>query len=505
MRRGRAASDPRPVGLTPDRAHCSPVPASLATSPGPPARARRWAWALLGWLVVLAVVGLGPAAQAAGECKVEVRKGDTLDRIAARNGVAVSDLVATNPALRKNPDLIRVGQVIDVCAARKRGRGSSGGGGGRAGRSCGGGRTITVHTVGKGDTLSRIASRYGVSEEAIVRRNGALAKNRDMLRRGQKLEICVGRARAKNSKLCGYRTPVYRHTIIPGEHLGYIAGRYGVRRKDLMRWNPSLRQNPDMLRVGKTLLVCPEIAPRERQKLTHAVQSGETFGAIARRYDVTRSRLLAWQRGHLSDPNQLRAGQKLTVWVDGGVVPGFADISDDKGVLRAGVQLPPGKHYTVKWPAAAWGTVRSIRAIQQAVATYQRRMPGGPKVHIGDISKKAGGKFPPHISHQHGRDVDVGYVLKGKLADEKRFRSAGRSSLDVARTWTLVKAFIDTGQVKYIFMDLRIQGLLYEHARKKGVSEDVLDELFQYPRRRRHGIIQHWRGHVNHFHVRFRK
>jgi hypothetical protein len=56
-------------------------------------------------------------------------------------------------------------------------------------------------------------------------------------------------------------------------------------------------------------------------------------------------------------------------------------------------------------------------------------------------------------------------------------------------------------------MDYRIQKLLYEYAEKKGVNEDTLDELFQYPRGRgrTHGLIRHWRGHSNHFHVRFRK
>jgi len=127
-------------------------------------------------------------------------------------------------------------------------------------------------------------------------------------------------------------------------------------------------------------------------------------------------------------------------------------------------------------------------------------------VHVGDISKRGGGPFSPHISHQHGRDVDMGYVLKGNDAHETKFRGANAKNLDVARTWTLIKAFIDTDEVTYIFMDHRIQKLLYEYAQSRGVDEDTLDELFQYPRGRgrSHGIIRHWKGHSNHFHVRFR-
>ena len=214
-----------------------------------------------------------------------------------------------------------------------------------------------------------------------------------------------------------------------------------------------------------------------------------------------------YQRGKVTDTSSLREGQELIVWVDGRVVPGFGEIDDDKGTLKGGIQLPAGKHYHVKWEAAAWGTSTTVKAIQSAVKDYQRRAPGGPKIHIGDISKRAGGKFPPHLSHQFGRDVDIGYVLKGPLANETKFKNATEDNLDVARTWRLVKAIIDTGKVRYIFMDHRIQKLLYEHAKSRGASDNLLDELFQYPRGkgRTHGMIRHWKGHRNHFHVRFRR
>ena len=64
---------------------------------------------------------------------------------------------------------------------------------------------------------------------------------------------------AKASKTCGYRTPLHTHVVVPGEHLGEIAGRYGVRRSDLIRLNSSLESNANMLRVGQKIRVCPEI------------------------------------------------------------------------------------------------------------------------------------------------------------------------------------------------------------------------------------------------------
>lgn len=447
------------------------------------------------------------------KCEYEVVSGDLLGRIANKFKLSQAELLGENPDLAKNPDRLRVGQTLDVCvdakAKSKASKSSKKDKSAPKGKRCGrGGRTVD-HEIGKGDTLGKIASRYGVTEKAVVSRNASLKKNPNLLVAGKTLEICADEQAAKRpkSKTCGYRTPIFEHKVVPGEHAGQIAGRYGVRRGDLSKWNSRLRANPDLLSVGQTVRVCPEIAPRERTKLEYTVASGDSFGEIAKRYGLTRRELQRYQRGKLEDTSKLAVGQTLIVWVDGSVVPGFGGIDDDKGVLKGGVQLPPGRSYHVKWTAAAWGTAKSVRAIQTAVAAYKRRMPGGPKVHIGDISKRAGGKFPPHVSHQHGRDVDIGYVLTGKLANETRFRSANKKNLDVARTWRLLKSFVDTGTVKYIFMDYKLQGLVYEYAKDKGVSEDTLDELFQYPRGRgrTHGMLRHWKGHVNHFHVRFRR
>jgi LysM repeat protein len=495
-----------------------------------PARPSPWPW-----LSLALGVGLSSSALAApdaddGACEYTVVSGDTLGHIASRHGLSQKELLAENPKLAANPDKLKLGQVLDVCVGKAPAKPSA-----KADDTdpdadapppkkppparCGKDGTLVEHVVRDGDTLEGIAAEYDVPEKEIVARNHKLATNPDLLRLGQVVRVCVeGDAKPKTktvdkdkgkivkAKECGMETPLFRHEVVPGEHLGQIAGRYGVRKSDLLKLNAGLRANPDMLTVGQTIKVCPEIAPRERTKIMHTVQSGENLGEIAVKYGLSPGELARYQRGKLADPDSLREGQKLVVWADGRVVRGFGGRDTDTGVLAGGMQLPPGKNYVVKWEAAAWGTTKTVRAIQTAVSEYKRRHPKGPKVHVGDISKRGGGKFPPHISHQHGRDVDMGYVLTGKDADETKFRSANAKNLDVARTWALVKAFVDTDEVTYIFMDYRIQKLLYEHALERGVSEDTLDELFQYPRGRgrSHGIIRHWKGHGNHFHVRFR-
>lgn len=474
-------------------------------------------WGLLaGFFVGLALPTLvhvaAPTWAEAGGCpdggkliEHEVKSGETLSGIAVEHGVSQKSIERANRGL--DPNAIRVGQTLDICLP---GTSASSSGGAKSksasGKSCGGNKIVSVHEVGKGDTLSGIANEYGVSVDTILSRNAKLKKDPNSLKLGQEVLICADKQRSKASKTCGYRTPLHTHVVVPGEHLGEIAGRYGVRRKDLIRLNSKLKSNANLLSVGQKISVCPEIAPRARDKIEHTVQSGETLSGIAKKYNLTSNELLGFQRGKLKDANDLKSGQKLIVYRDGSVLPGFGGIDDDKGVLKSGVQMPPGKYYVVKKPTLAYGTGETVRLIQTAVSAYRRNWRSSPKIHIGDISKKGGGKFPPHKSHQHGRDVDIGYVLQGDQADETRFISASSKNLDVARTWSLIDAFLDTHEVKYIFMDYSIQKLLYEHAKKKGVSTDTLDELFQYPRGkgRGHGIIRHSSGHVNHFHVRFR-
>ena len=44
------------------------------------------------------------------------------------------------------------------------------------------------------------------------------------------------------------------------------------------------------------------------------------------------------------------------------------------------------------------------------------------------------------------------------------------------RNWYVIKKFLDTGDVQYIFIDYKLQKLLYNYAKKKGVSGRLFGE-----------------------------
>lgn len=458
----------------------------------------------LGLSVVALFLLVSSAAQArAGRCprgfdpaEYRVKKGDTLSRIASRHGAKVAQLAEANPGV--NRDALREGQKLKIClrnpdAPKRR----------RAG--CGSGREVHDHEVKRGETLKKIAQRYAVAATAIVARNEALGGDADRLRAGQRLKVCAQPSRARGAKACKYRTPLHKHEVVPGEWLAEIASRYGVRQRELARLNKRVRNNPDFLRPGDLIRVCPEIAPRRRSRIQHTVQPGQTFASIAKRYHLNPRQLRSFQRGRIDDPNELRPGQKLVVWKDGGIVSEFTTGKAGKGALPNGIQLPPGKHYSIKNKRLAWATPRTVRLLQKGIAKYRARQRRAPNVRVGDLSRKGGGRFPPHKSHRTGQDVDVAYVIKGKAAGEKRFPRATEKNIDLKRTWALIQAFLDTDAVRYMFIDYRIQGWLYDYAKKRGVRRAVLDELFQYPRgkQRAYGIIRDDPGHDDHLHVRF--
>jgi LysM repeat protein len=321
--------------------------------------------------------------------------------------------------------------------------------------------------------------------------------------------------RAPTHPDCGHRMPLYEHTVERGEHLGIIAGRYGVRYGELVALNPQLT-DPDVIRPGDVIRVCPEIFPRVIQRLEHEVQPGETLSGIAQAHGLTLQALVEQQDGAIADPNHVRVGQRVVLWIDGGLVPDFLPPEPHAAALKVGgsrargargkvaTPLPPGEHVLIKRPRVSYGTPKTIELVQRALAQYQRVHRGAPKVVIGDLSRKGGGELHPHASHRTGRDIDLGYVLRSPRG--KRVGRLSYADLDVARTWALIEAFVDTKQVVYVFVDYRLQEQLYEHARAQGVPQRELDGLFQYPhgRGRAHGIIRHWPNHRHHFHVRFR-
>ena len=126
-----------------------------------------------------------------------IRQGDTLSDIAARYHTSVAKLVKVN-RLPGNGNLIYAGESLKVPGA-----GGSSSGGSTGGRS---------HLVVRGDTLSGIAARYGVSQTALASANGIGRNNIVML--GATLRIPRGGSTSSASSNNTFAGRTYSDSVV---------------------------------------------------------------------------------------------------------------------------------------------------------------------------------------------------------------------------------------------------------------------------------------------------
>ncbi|HXK11402.1 MAG TPA: penicillin-insensitive murein endopeptidase [Vicinamibacteria bacterium] len=173
--------------------------------------------------------------------------------------------------------------------------------------------------------------------------------------------------------------------------------------------------------------------------------------------------------------------------------------SPDAGLLLNPVPFPPGPFWTVRDPSEAWATDETIDSIVTAIEAVEARYPGSPRVVIGALSHPDGGRLFRHLSHQAGRDADIGFYYRRGEVDS--FLVARKKDLDLPRTWALVRALVTETDVERIFVDRTLIAILYAHAVEEGEDRAWLDDVFG--RTSEKGIIQHERRHRDHLHVRF--
>ncbi len=169
------------------------------------------------------------------------------------------------------------------------------------------------------------------------------------------------------------------------------------------------------------------------------------------------------------------------------------------GLLLNGVQALETPYFKPVSPSGAFGTQETIDFLSAALAKVHREFPGTPPLALGHISAEHGGHLKPHVSHQAGRDVDIGFFYR---SGSEWYRRGTADNLDLERNWAFVRALVTETDVDMILVDQSIQELLQKHARSIGEDAAWVDGLFHGARGQR-AIVRHAPGHGTHFHVRF--
>jgi membrane-bound lytic murein transglycosylase D len=180
------------------------------------------------------------------------------------------------------------------------------------------------YRVRRGDTLSRIAARFGVRTRDLMAANGIRKANH--IRVGQVLEI-PGRTRVvavapspapepaaeRASAAPGGRAASAgsRYRVRSGDTLGRIAKRHGVSERALADANGI--RNSSLVRIGQVLRIPDGGASPSGETAApggvYTVRRGDTIDSIARKHGVAVQSIVALNG--LANAHRIKAGQRL--------------------------------------------------------------------------------------------------------------------------------------------------------------------------------------------------
>jgi|GEM_PF-310282 len=194
--------------------------------------------------------------------------------------------------------------------------------------------TFVRHTIRRGETLGKIAGKYGVPTNAVASLNGI--RDPSKLRIGQTLTIPV--------KANSLSARTITHVVSRGDTLGAIASRYGVSVGQLKQEN-SLRS--DTISIGQRLTVKSAEAAatssastasvsspsKARAASSYTVRSGDTVSGIASKHGLSTNDL---RKANSLSSDTIKVGQKLSIPGSGSVASSGSSRSTATYTVRSG-------------------------------------------------------------------------------------------------------------------------------------------------------------------------
>ncbi|WP_461163281.1 lytic transglycosylase [Arthrobacter sp. R4-81] len=184
------------------------------------------------------------------------------------------------------------------------------------------------YTVVKGDTISAIARRYGLDTNTVLRLNNLQANT--VIYPGQKIKLGGSASSASTPKVDATPAPAPSnggsvYTVKPGDTLGAIAARHGVKLSDVLSWNglnmSSIIYPGQKIKIGGAAPApspsspapagSPVATPAPSSPGSYTVKSGDTLSAIAAKHNVKLSGLLTANK--LTMTSVIYPGNKLAI------------------------------------------------------------------------------------------------------------------------------------------------------------------------------------------------
>ena len=278
----------------------------------------------------------------------EVKKGDNLKKIANIFNTSVEKIIALNVDIQNNKK-IYVNQIIrlpqqetGITPSEKQASTASVAQAFNKSESREKNKEdIKWYEVRKGESLKKIANRFGTSVDILMAINDI--NNKNQIYPGQLIRLPTGDTEAtvlqkeiitaENFKTSDLSTKYdmktssteeiltnYWYDVKPGDNLKKIADRFNVSVTELVKINHI--ENTNLLRIGQTLIIPPTQNNLQQQTTSsmlanssatkfYKVQPGDNLEKIAAYYNVTVKNLM--QINNLKNKNKLYAGQNLII------------------------------------------------------------------------------------------------------------------------------------------------------------------------------------------------
>lgn len=281
----------------------------------------------------VACAGMAQSLLANGSTTHVVQRGDTLIRIAHRYGVSV-------PALREanniRGDLIRTGQRLTIPGASSAPAATQ------------------YHIVSRGDTLSGIGIRYGVSVSRIKQANNLRS---DVIRVGQKLSI-PGGSHAGNDYLTVARAVTSRINVRRDNWQRIVVHHSAIKHGNAAKYDAAHRRRGMHNGLAYHFVIGNgidsgdgeiEVGPRWRKQL---------LGGHVKSYQINLTAIGICLVGNFEETHpskrQLEAFTQLMDWLRGEVVPKARKFAGHRE-LRGEQTVCPGKNFPLSAMHARFG------------------------------------------------------------------------------------------------------------------------------------------------------
>ena len=166
------------------------------------------------------------------------------------------------------------------------------------------------YKIRKGDSLSRIASRYKIEVAVLKEINGM---NDDLIIAGKEIMVPRGSAWADKQSP---REQLY--IVLKGDTLWNISKKFKVSIEDLVLWNElnlekPLQINQEIKIFSRYERIRQDLPSRELRTMLYPVKSGDTISRIASKFEISPQKIQEWNE--IEDVSKIFPGQVLKLFL----------------------------------------------------------------------------------------------------------------------------------------------------------------------------------------------